>query len=155
MLKKNVKLEDLRASLEFHLAGRNSSINILDRLYVLYDDRDYKMRDFLLHLFPGKPYGKDKQVKGIDILELINSHIKKLYEPYYNYIDKNLSVTGEMKNNKWLANLVTFIVNYFSEKDSTMDVDFNMGVVSFVPAHPLPVRAAVFINPFTEVPDKK
>jgi hypothetical protein len=41
--------------------------------------------------------------------------------------------------------LITFIVNYFSEKDSTMDVDFNMGVVSFVPAHSLPVRADVFI----------
>lgn len=149
MLKKNVKLEDLRASLEFHLSGKDTSINILDRLYVLYDGRDYKMRDFMASFFPGKPYGQNKPVKGIDILKQIDSHIKKLYRPYYGSIEKKLTITVEMEEKKWLAILITFIVNYFSEKDSTMDVDFNMGVVSFVPAHSLPVRADVFINPFT------
>lgn len=154
MLKKNIKPEDLRASLEFHLIEKEPSINILDRLYVLYHGRDYKMRDFIASLFPGKPYGKDKPVKGIDILEQIDSHIKKLYKPYYDHIGKNLTITGEMEEKKWLAILITFIVNYFSEKDSTMDVDFNMGVVSFVPAHPLPFKADVFINPFAEKPGK-
>jgi len=148
MLKRKDDLEELRASLEFHLDDKGSSKNILDKLYILYKDRDYKMRDFIVSFFPGKPYGKDKPIKGLDILKLINSHIKKLYMPYYVYIDKTLTVTGELEHKKWLANLITFIINYFSEKDSTMDIDFNMGVVSFVPRHPLPVRADIFINPF-------
>jgi hypothetical protein len=148
MLIRKDDLEELRASLEFHLDDKVISKNILDRLNILYKDRDYKMRDFIVSSFSGKPYGKNKQITGLDILKLINSHIKKLYMPYYDYIDKNLTVRGELENKKWLANIITFIVNYFSEKDSTMDIDFNMGVVSFVPEHPLPVRADVFINPF-------
>jgi hypothetical protein len=147
LIRKN-DLEDLRASLEFHLDNKGVSKNILDRLYILYKDRNYKMRDFIVSYFPGKPYGKKKPIKGLDILKLINGHIKKLYIPYYDFIDKNLIVTGELENKKWLANIITFIINYFSEKDSTMDIDFNMGVVSFVPGHPLPVKADIFMNPF-------
>ena len=149
MLRKKVPHKDLHASLEFHLIEKDTPVNILDRLYVLYDGRDYKVRDFIASFFPGKPYGKDKPIKGIDILKLIDSHIKKLYKPYYESIEKKLIIAVEMEESKWFTILITFIVNYFSEKDSTMDVDFNMGVVSFVPGHPLPFKADVFINPFT------
>jgi hypothetical protein len=140
---------DVHASLEFHLRDKETSSCLSDRLYILYYGVDYKMRDFSASLFPGTPYGSDKPVRGIDILKKIDSHIKKLYKPYYEHIEKNIATTEEMKDRKWLAVLTTFIINYFSEKDSTMDVDFNMGVISFVPSHPLPYKADVFINPFT------